>query len=75
MLDIAWVSDGAGRQKLGPVCLSRVIGIQRMGYETRLYWGLVRERGMVRTSTTQPIRAATRSSMNSAIERVEWPMV
>jgi hypothetical protein len=30
---------------------------------------------MVRTSTTQPICAATKSSMKSPSGRVEWPMV
>ncbi|HKX91680.1 MAG TPA: hypothetical protein VJM15_04560 [Sphingomicrobium sp.] len=37
--------------------------------------GLVRERRIVRTSTTRRTPPAARSAANCAIERVEWPIV
>jgi hypothetical protein len=41
----------------------------------RLYCGLVRDLGTVRTSTTSVTSTLRNRSTNSAIDRVEWPMV
>ena len=45
------------------------------GRASALNWGLARERAIVRTSTTRLHRACCNSNANSAIDRVECPMV
>ena len=45
------------------------------GSASPLYWGLVRDRGTVRTSIMSRIFAFRNKSTNTAIGRVECPMV
>src|SRR2546421_9959956 len=50
-------------------------GASEPGNVSRLYCGLVRERGTVRTSTTSVTSASRSMATNSSSARVEWPMV
>src|SRR5205085_9198457 len=50
-------------------------GASEPGNVSRLYCGLVRERGTVRTSTTSVTSASRSMATNSSSGRVEWPMV
>lgn len=45
------------------------------GRTSRLNCGLVRERGIERTSTSRSTPACTSIATNSSVVRVEWPMV
>src|ERR1051325_9708042 len=45
------------------------------GRVSRLNWGLWRERGTVRTSTSRVTALAFSNALNSARDRVEWPTV
>src|SRR5690242_18663627 len=50
-------------------------GSSASGSVSRLYCGLVRERGTVRMSTTASAPASRSSAANSSRLRVEWPIV
>ena len=45
------------------------------GNASRLNWGLVRDRGVLRISTTSSTLPACSNSTNSTLLRVEWPIV
>src|ERR1017187_674068 len=45
------------------------------GSVSRLNWGVVRERGIERTSTSSVTPTCCKSATNSARVRVEWPIV